>query len=82
LLQNRWPSWTDGPWQQWQFIAPADGSYHLSLNVFGDDDRSSAAYFDNIQVTSVPEPSTCGLLVLATGLTPAFWARRRTGQTT
>jgi hypothetical protein len=71
-LQNRWPAWTDGPWQQWEFVVPADGTYHLSLNIFGDDDRSSAAYFDNIRV--VPEPTALALMVLGLAL---FTAARK-----
>jgi hypothetical protein len=65
-LQNRWPAWTDGPWQQWEFVAPADGTYRLSLNIFGDDDRSSAAYFDNISV--IPEPTALSLFVFGSAL--------------
>jgi hypothetical protein len=57
--------WTDGPWQSWQFVAPSDGIYRLSLNVYGDDHLNSAGYFDNIQV--VPEPTAAQFLELVGG---------------
>ena len=66
--------WTEGPWQTWQFVAPSDGTYRLSLNVYGDDQISCAGYFDNLQV--VPEPSalallSIGALAIATSLRTA-----------
>jgi hypothetical protein len=53
-----------GPWQSWSFVAPADGVYRLSLNVFGDDQYDSWAYFDNIHI--VPEMSS--VQIMAAGL--------------
>jgi hypothetical protein len=57
LENSRLGTETDGPWQSWSFVAPDDGVYRVSLNIYGDDQYSSWADFDNIQV--VPElPST------------------------
>jgi hypothetical protein len=55
-----------GPWQSWSFTAPTNGTYRLSLSVYGDDQHSSWAYFDNIQV--VPEPGVISIMALAIGL--------------
>ena len=64
-----------GPWQYWSFVAPADGTYRLSLNLYGDDLRDSWAYFDSIQV--VPEPSSVRFLVIGLALAGAFRFRPR-----
>ncbi len=50
------------PWVYWSWTAPATGLYTLSLNVAGDDEINSWAFFDNIEYHSVPEPSTVTLL--------------------
>ncbi len=52
------------PWVYWSWTAPAAGLYTLSLNVTGDDQMNSWAFFDNIEYHSVPEPSTIALLGL------------------
>jgi|WetSurMetagenome_2_1015567.scaffolds.fasta_scaffold566755_1 hypothetical protein len=62
------------PWQSWQFVAPADGTYRLSLSVYGDDQLNSWCYFDNIQI--VPEPATFSLLTLAAAGVLIFRRRR------
>lgn len=62
-----------GPWQSWSFVAPADGTYRLSLNIYGDDQYNSWAYFDNIQ--AVPEASS--VKILAAGLVVVCGTRLR-----
>lgn len=54
------------PWVYWSWTAPKTELYTLSLNVSGDDDLDSWAYFDNIQQehVSIPEPSAAILLGL------------------
>lgn len=46
------PPYTTGPWEQWSWTAPTDGSYTLSLNAKADDQAASYAYFDNITVSN------------------------------
>lgn len=41
-------SFSYGGWQEWMWSAPSDGTYQLSLNIYGDDQFDSLAYFDNI----------------------------------
>jgi hypothetical protein len=59
------------PWLPWSWTAPTAGNYTLSLNVSGDSELGSWAYFDNIKV---PEPSTVALLDF--GIVMLFVSRR------
>ncbi|MBC2606703.1 hypothetical protein [Pelagicoccus albus] len=58
-----------GDWQNWSFVAPADGIYRIALGLYGDDQESSTAYFDEIKVSVPDSSSTLGfvsaLLLLA-----------------
>jgi hypothetical protein len=58
----------DGPWTYWEWRAPADGDYTLSLGSVNSPDplADSYALFDRIAVTAVPEPAT--ILLLTIGL--------------
>lgn len=66
------------PWTIWNWTAPTDGTYMLSLGVttFGDDAFASAGVFDAINVVStatVPEPMPVAIFLTAA----AFLIRRR-----
>jgi hypothetical protein len=58
------------PWIRWEWQAPAEGSYVLSLGMTtsGDDTAASFGFFDDLCVqaaaSAVPEPTSVSLLVL------------------
>ncbi len=56
----------DGPWTYWEWSAPADGTYTLSLGSVNSPDPlvDSYALFDRIAITPIPEPATIILLTL------------------
>jgi hypothetical protein len=61
------PGRINTPWTFWQWSAPSDGTYVLKLGVttMGDGTFPSDGFFDDIEVTTVPEPQTATLLAMA-----------------
>jgi hypothetical protein len=68
---NLTPYRTTSPWTQWQWEAPAAGSYTLSVGITtsGDNNGASFGFFEDIclraSVHPVPEPSTFTLVGIA-----------------
>ena len=65
-------------WTHWEWRADTDGPITLSIGVSstGDNMFDSYAGFDNIQVASVPEPTTFSLTLLSV-LISGFYMRRK-----
>ncbi len=61
---------SSGDWENWSWTAPTSGRYTVSLDLFGDDELESFAYFDNFVVTrsAVPDGGySVGLLLCSLG---------------
>jgi hypothetical protein len=58
------------PWTMWQWEAPASGLYTLQLGAatVGDNLDPSEAFFDDLDITRVPEPGTIVLALLSFAL--------------
>lgn len=76
------PGRINTPWTHWQWTVSSSGTYTLKLGVttMGDGLFPSDGYFDDIEVTSVPEPQTAGILAIALGcFSLKIFCRKKTG---